>query len=200
MELANNSAFANEGGGASFRMSRETAYLIQAYLSAEELGAARHPKLPTAVNYALGHLDQWSGTETADFMQPFMVGLTCEALIRYQKKTGDQRVLPAVQRTLAWLWNKAWVAEAQAFRYIICKPGADAGGNDCVNGSKPASDLNMLIAPAYGWVYAETGDAQFREWGDLIFSGGARGAYLAQGKQFSQNYRWSFDYVKYREE
>ena len=28
--------------------------------------------------------------------------------------------------------------------------------------------------------------------------GGVEGAWLDQGKQFSQNYRWSFDFVKWR--
>jgi hypothetical protein len=43
-----------------------------------------------------------------------------------------------------------------------------------------------------------TGDPVYQERGDLIFEGGVEGAWLDQGKQFSQNYRWSFDFVKWR--
>lgn len=54
--------------------------------------------------------------------------------------------------------------------------------------------------PAYGWLYRETLEPRFRERGDLIFASGVRGAWLDGGKQFSQNYRWSFDYVRWRRE
>ena len=42
-----------------------------------------------------------------------------------------------------------------------------------------------------------TGDVKYLERGDEIFNGGVAGAYLGGGKQFSQQYRWSFDFVKW---
>jgi hypothetical protein len=64
---------------------------------------------------------------------------------------------------------------------------------------RPGSpDLNLLIAPTYGWVFRQSGDATYRQRGDQIFAGGVKRAYLGGGKQFDQNYRTSFDYVKWR--
>ena len=47
-------------------------------------------------------------------------------------------------------------------------------------------------------VYLQTGDTVYRDRGDKAFAGGVRGAWLGGGKPFSQNYRWSFDYVTWR--
>lgn len=196
--LANESAFAWAGGDADPEISRETAYLIHAYLAAEDLGFTRHRNLETAVNFALGHLDQWTGRKTAPFVKPFMVGLTFEALINYYEHTGDARVLPAVKQSADWLWDNMWNPSLEAFPYIYCRPGSN--NPDC--GQAPSSesaDLNLLIATAYSWLYRMTGEQVYLQRGDAIFSGGVRHAWLGNGKQFSQNYRWSFDFFRYRE-
>jgi hypothetical protein len=64
--------------------------------------------------------------------------------------------------------------------------------------------LNQLISPLYSFVYNKTGDPIYRDRADKIFAGGVAtttagypGGYWS-GKEFSQNYRMSFDYVKYR--
>lgn len=67
-----------------------------------------------------------------------------------------------------------------------------------------AADLNMLIAPAYAWLAVHykntdpTRSAELLSIGDNIFMSGIYGRYIVQGKQFSQHYRWSIDYLKYR--
>ena len=63
-----------------------------------------------------------------------------------------------------------------------------------------APDLNLLIAPAFAWMYQQTGDTTYRDRGDQIFAGGVKGAISTDGKQFNQNYMWSFDYVKWRQQ
>ncbi len=40
----------------------------------------------------------------------------------------------------------------------------------------------------------------YRDRGDAIFAGGVEQAWLDGGKQFNQNYRWSFDCVTWRTE
>ncbi|HEV8586437.1 MAG TPA: Ig-like domain-containing protein [Methylomirabilota bacterium] len=179
--------------------SREVAYAIMSYLNAEKVGAPARARLPLLVDQALGHLDQWfvSGTALCPsecdppeavgrfYVQPFMAGLTAEALIMYFDKTGDARILPAIKTALDWLWANAWIGAEQAFWY------------DNVSRSA-APDLNLLIAPAFAWVYAQTGDVTYRERGDLVFAGGVLRAFLGAGKQFNQNYAWSFDYVRWR--
>jgi hypothetical protein len=185
--LSRNSAFAAVGGGPGEELSRETAYCIHVYLIAEALGEPRHSKLETAVDYALGHIDQWFVQNASKNWAPFMFAVTCEALISYYDKVKkDPRILPAIQRGLDACWKRAWIAEQQAFFYRADNP------------TEGAPDLNLLVAPVFAWVYLQTGDTKYRDRGDRVFAGGVRGAYLDGGKQFSQNYRWSFDYVKWR--
>lgn len=194
--LATNSPFAAAGGGESFELSRETAFLIHALLSAEDLGNGRSPHLDQAVTYALGHLNQWTGIQSASYVKPFMVGLTMEALIRYYDYSGDARILDAVRNAADWLWDHAWDGSRHSFPYIICKAGATPG--ECFERNADAADLNLLIAPAYAWIYNQTADVRYQQRGDAIFDGGVSGAWLNNGKQFSQNYRWSFDFVRWR--
>jgi hypothetical protein len=120
-------------------------------------------------------------------MQPFMVGLLCEALIKYHEQTPDPRIPFVLTLALDQLWNQAWVDRDESFFYISSKPSE--GG---------APDLNLLIAPAYAWLYSTTGSSVIRERADRIFNAGVERAYLDGGKQFSQNYRWSADFVHWR--
>jgi hypothetical protein len=187
--LAQKSAFASAGGGTGESLSRETAYCINAYLVAELLGEPRHAKLEQAVKYALGHIDQWFVQNTSKNWAPFMFGLTCEALINYYEQVKkDPRILTAIKMGLDECWERAWIEEKQSFFYRADNPA----------GAAPT--LNLLVAPAYAWVFLQTGDITYRDKGDKIFAGGVKGTYLDGGKQFSQNYRWSFDYVKWRNE
>jgi hypothetical protein len=98
--------------------SREVAYCLLSYINAEDLGAPRRARLTTLADQALGHVDKWFGSKTYRapnplplvpqaagqyYIQPFMVGLTMQALIRYWDVTHDPRVQPAVQKALDWL-------------------------------------------------------------------------------------------------
>ena len=212
IELSQNAAFAVDStplaDTQSASLSREVAYTIMSYLNAETVGVAPRARLPQLIDQALGHMDQWFGAKSFRcpsncdpaeaagqyYIQPFMVGLTSEALIMYFEKTDDPRVLPSVRTALDWLWANAWVAADQSFWYQNWVP-------DPATPFPPqpgAPDLNLLIAPAFAWVYKQTGDTTYRDRGDLVFTGGVLNAYLGGGKQFDQNYSWSFDYVKWR--
>jgi hypothetical protein len=180
------SPFAERGGAPECDSSRETAYLLNAYLAAEEAGEPAHSNLPTAVDYALGHLDGWFVSQTCDALKPFMAGLTMEALMYYYERTGDDRVPPALERAADALWAQAWVPDDEAFWYESNGTGAGA------------PDLNLLIAPVYAWLWQRTGEERHLERGDAVFAGGVRHAGFWSGKQFSQSYRSSFDYVHWR--
>jgi hypothetical protein len=187
--LSKNSAYASQGGGADEKYSRETAYCINSYLIAESLGEPRHEQLEQAVEYALGHINQWFVENSSDNWAPFMFGLTCEALISYyQQIKKDPRIISAIKLGLDECWKKSWIEKDQAFFYRADNPR---------DGSPT---LNLLIAPAYAWMYLQTGDIIYRDRGDKVFEGGILKTYLDGGKQFSQNYRWSFDYIKWRNE
>ena len=187
LRLVNNSAFANTAGASTCTYSRETAYLINSYIAAEEMGYPRDPRLATAVNYALGHINQWFVTHTpcGGNEAGFMVGLTADALINYYEKTGDTRVPPAIRMAADGLWTK-WNSVDEGFPLNIN------------TGTEGNPDLNLLIAPMYAWLWQREGSATDQQRADTIFSAGVRRAYLGAGKHFSQNYRWSFSYVKWR--
>jgi hypothetical protein len=190
--------------------SREVAYGILAKLDAEQLGAGTSPRLVPFVDIALGHMDQWFVSKTTRcpqgeiyppdavgkyYIQPFMVGLTMRALIVYYEKTPDPRIPPAIKTAADWLWANAWVSSEQAFWY----QNWVADPSQTFPSQPGAADLNQLIAPAYAWLYRQTGDATYQSRGDQIFSGGVLNSVtLGNGKQFDQNYIWSFDYVKWR--
>ncbi len=185
--LSQKSAFAQAGGGPHEKLSRETAYCINAYLTDENLGEQRHPMLKQAVEYALGHIQQWFVQNASPNWAPFMFGLTCEALIDYYDQVEkDPRIPEAIRLGLDECWKRAWIEDKQAFFYRADNP------------SNAAPTLNPLLAPAFAWMYLQTGDIIYRERGDKIFAGGVRNAYLEGGKQYSQNYRWSFEYINWR--
>ena len=82
-------------------------------------------------------------------------------------------------------------------RYQANPANTSEGGRSGVG----APDLNLLVAPMYAWLYAQTGNVTYRDMADALFVGGVNGAWIAPdgpNKQYNQNYRWSFDYVKWR--
>ncbi|GIW87710.1 MAG: hypothetical protein KatS3mg108_2034 [Isosphaeraceae bacterium] len=187
--LADNAAYSRESTAPDVltpvERSREVAYALMTRLEAEALGKPHSARTDLLYEKALGHVDQWVNNPTI-YLQPFMVGLTCEALIAYHAATGDARALPAVQRALDMIWDRAWREAGGGFYYESTAP------------DRAAPDLNMLIAPAFGWVYRQTRQTLYRDRGDQVFAGGVRGAWLDGAKQFNQNYRWSFAYVAWR--
>lgn len=190
--MQSQAAFVKDSGGRVLvRVSRETAYSLNAYVSNLRVSNTQSAYYSKAIDYALGHLDQWTVSEAVQRVPSFMVALTCEALIKYNSYNPDPRVPPAIQKAADWLWTHSW------------RPN-DPGGEGFLyeaNTEEPVtnfSDLDLLIAPIYGWLYKETGDPKYQVEGDAAFVGGVDHSYLGDGKHFSQNYRWSTDYVNWR--
>lgn len=72
-----------------------------------------------------------------------------------------------------------------------------------INSASVATDLNLMIAPAYAWLWKETGDRRFRDWADQLFGAGAlrsNQSATGSGKHFNQQFFLSFDYLKWRAE
>ncbi|MEI7904967.1 MAG: gliding motility-associated C-terminal domain-containing protein [Candidatus Firestonebacteria bacterium] len=203
--LAKNGAFANmraeRAKMANVALSRETAYNINCWQTARELDEPGFGE-DAFIDVALGHLKTWSDwlknpsqkfpTSFSDSTgyQPFMFALTCEALIRHaeSKFAGSsrrQQIVESIKETAELTFKAAYQPQSEALWYESNKKVA-------------APDLGLLICPLYGWLWHRTGDGKFRDMGDKLFAGGVKGAFLNGGKQFSQNYRWSFDFVKWR--
>jgi hypothetical protein len=192
--LATEAAFAADASPGSFAdpvFSREVAYNLQAKLLAQEVGAGNFDAgIRRLADEAFRHMDAWFISKSAPYVRPFMVGLTSEALILLHTKTGDPRVLPAIQMAMNWLWDHCWLPNDEAFMYTD-RPH-ETGGQEA------APDVNLIVAPAFGWLYKMTGNPVYAQRGDQIFAGGAKKAFLNNGKQFNQSYRFSFSYVAWR--
>ena len=183
-----------------FTMSREVAYSIMAYLDAERVGEPRRARLATLYGQALGHLDQYA--DPNKYVKPFFIALTAQALIRYYEEVEKRpEIITKLSNIAQIMWDRAWVESAGGMRYVDKVIPAEGGDNS------PTADLNLLIAPLYSFLYSKTGDVKFRGYGDKLWVGGvtkvdggshAGGAYIWAPKIFMQNYRWSFDFVKWR--
>jgi hypothetical protein len=183
---------------ASTQRSREVAYAILSYINAQALGEPRRARRSLLVDQAYDHMEQWFVTKTwqgtTHQFAPFMVGLTAHALIRDWEQTHDVRLRPALMQAAYYLWQNAWVSTNQSMRYEL-NPSA-AGGTSTTG----APDLNLVIAPFYAWLWWQTGNPTYRDHGDQLFAGGVTRAWLDGPKQFNQNYWWSFDYVRWRQQ
>jgi hypothetical protein len=171
---------------------RENALCAMTLIDDYRVGNGLDPRVASQfLPNALLHLQRQFGTKDVPHVKPFMVALAIEFLSRYYYEvTPDPRILPAVKTAADGLWANFWVDSSQAMLYIDHQiPGDDP--------SAPAPDLNLLIAPIYGFLYKETGDATQKTRGDALFAGGVAAAFLGNGKQFDQNYRSSIDYVKW---
>jgi hypothetical protein len=180
--------------------ARDVSYAVMGYVNAEKVGEPVRARKAQLIDQLLDYIQQWfvrlyvpPGGEPHpdDYLKPFFVGLTMQALIYSHEHSPDQRIPQALTIALDGLWNRAWMPDKETFWYS----NGDAGS---VPAYTPAPDLNLLIAPAYAWMYLQTGDVKYRDRGDQIFAGGARFSWLVGVKQFNQNYWWAFDYVKWR--
>ncbi|WP_447979456.1 hypothetical protein [Candidatus Nitrospira bockiana] len=200
--IAQNAAYSRDytplSATASAVYARDTSYAVMGYVNAEKLGAAVRPRKAQLIDQLLDYINQWFITRIVlpggephpdDYLKPPFVGLAMQGLIYAYEQNSDPRILNSLVIALDGLWERAWMPTEEAFYYANNETPL-----------KPAPDLNLLIAPAYAWMYLQTGDTKYRDRGDQIFSGGVKRAWLEGTKQFNQNYWWSFDYVKWRQE
>jgi hypothetical protein len=173
--------------------SREVAYNLNVLVQARRVSGILDPKAEELVDLILGHFDSWFLTADAPAAQPFMVALSSEALIGYWEYTHDPRIPWVLKNAADQLLARYWDGAHNCFPYLDANTGTIE--TDCTQGAK---DLNLLIAPLFGWVYSQTKDPAYRDKGDALFTEGVFGAWLDGGKQFSQNYRWSAKYVEWR--
>src|SRR5947209_11364292 len=185
--LSRSSAFATSGGRFAVDYIRDTAYIIEAYVTAEELGQPRSPYLARAVDFGLGHFEQMFVSNPASFDQIGFDGLMAEALIQYYTLTKDPRVPPAIKTMLDWIWNNAYDPHTHSFAY-----------NSLLVPQAYTTVQTNLIIPAYAWYWNVSGDPVYLQRGDDLFAHALDIDIGYSGKIFNQNYRWSFDYVRWR--
>ena len=176
---------------------RENAYRSNAWMTNEMLGAPRWPLLQRNIDKLMGNLNLAARGQT-ESVHPFMVGLGMDALIHWYELNlaeghPDYRVLPVIKEALDGLWKNSWRPKQNMFRYAPFRLPD--------NESTEYTALNNLVSEAYAWYWMMTGDTTERDRGDLLFQHAFddNDAYSWSGKQFSQEFEFSFDFVRYRQ-
>lgn len=144
-------------------------------------------------------------------------GLSLEALIKwFTYYNQDPRIYYTVKRMADYAYANFYDATTHSFAYSTgidgpyCNLGAvwfqtDIAGH-CIGGIGSSGPyalqyiVNGLIVPSWGWLWSLNGDSAYQIVGDDIFSHimNSFANVPFSGKEFSQNYRWSFDYVSWR--
>jgi hypothetical protein len=189
------------------RDARESAYSLMAMLAATLLGYDHRSNALNMLNAILtGQKSdgRWQNYDPKGTIVPspslwtysYMMGLLMEALVMYDRVIGDARILPALVAAHDYLWNTRWVDVVPgssppfgAFQYADINSGQ-------VN-TNPYAVLNGLIVPAWGYLYAKTGQADYKTQGDIILAsmvaGGAQpsipGSGIYEVKQATQEFR-----------
>jgi len=195
--------------------SREVSYCIRALDDSEAVGTAHNARMDALLGQVLdagGHIDQWLSAQAViplsmtdfdgpaacigqNYFQPFMAGITMNVMMQAWERTHDARIPPKVKALADYIWAQAYDPVKKALWYENCSAPGTTNWMLPKNG---APDLNLMIAPAFAWLWKQTGEVKYQTEGDALFEGGVLGAYLEQGKQFNQNYSESFNYVLWR--
>lgn len=187
-------------------LSREVAYCINAWHVARDLGASEFAGRDPYLDTAYSHLDIWKayladypnstypGEQTAKY-QPFMFALTAEALIRVYERPDTS------EEDRAKIFEKVYAVAKLTYDKLY----SDTEHGFMSNTGHPAlywGAIDLLTVPLYGWLWHVTGEQYFLDAGDKIWKNwvdyGWKDIDSRSGKEFSQNYHWSFDYVRWR--
>jgi hypothetical protein len=197
------------GGRVHDRVIRETAYAGDVYYALEHyLKTGPAPQRDTNADLTISHLMAWCSGGPYNMRLWFQAALAAESLIQYHSLTGDKRV-PWVIGCL----TRAMTANYSKSTHVL-PYAADPEGPYCNNAQtwyalliigncnsenyETSRVLNLLIAPVYAWYWQYTSDAEALEMGDELWRYGVETGIPWSGKNFSQQYRWSFDYVAWR--
>ena len=130
-----------------------------------------------------GRQDEWGGS-------PFMTGLLLEAVVKHHQLTGSETAARSLFLALDWLMGEALAPDGTSFHYLTADYYRDKNGS---------SDLNLLIAHAFGYGYKISGYTRtdYLAFGEKIFKHGIKGAFLDDRKHFNQNHRSSSHFLAY---
>lgn len=213
----NGNLVAEDGGRFDVTNTRETAYALGLRRLDYDQGGGSSTlaEVKALVNYNLGSVDGIvngqveRGAGCYGFEEAFMDGLLADELIKYYNdpQTGNQadpRIPPAIQALADHVWATLWIPRTGDNGYFLYgRFGCDTTGQIAEDaGGSDLRSLNLLIAPLFAWVYKETGQAIYQKEGDAVWNSGVTTAVNSglgwSGKNFSQQYRWSFGYPLWR--
>ncbi len=174
---------------------RENSYRSNAWMTDEMLGAPRYPLLQRNIDKIMGNLNIIARGD-GGVVHPFMTGLAMETLIHWYELNmaeghPDYRVIPVVKEALDGLWKYYWMPKQHMFNYNRYRLP--------VNDDLSFGNLNNLVSVAYAWYWLQTGDNEERDRGDQLFEHAFDAPWsIFTGKQFSQEFEFSFDFVRFR--
>ncbi|MDQ8175723.1 MAG: hypothetical protein P2976_09050 [Gemmatimonadota bacterium] len=175
---------------------RESGYGLIALVASTVLGDNHRPAAKELLDRILERQQadgQWLAKDAkapgGGCTSNFMTGILTEALVLYDRAIGDPRILPAVERNLAWTWKTQWVAAERGFQY------------HAVGETRPDGLLGGLMVQAWGFAYARTGNRAYLDQGHEIMRGlTGRGLGEIWGvKQYAQAFRSSPNFLGYIE-
>ena len=190
-----NTMYASFGGSPQDSIIRENAYAINAHVDAEYLGMPRTTgNLSRCIENMLNVFDLlFSGSKLYTLHQTFFDGLAMESLINYYEMSGDRRMIAAVQQCCEWMMANAITEDGK----LIINP--EPKGPKCDWGCQwPNTDQINLTVAAFPWLWSVTGDVRYKNAGDNLFLHSLDTDISYSGKIFSQNYKSSFSFLKYR--
>lgn len=193
--IANNGSYSSDSTNIDFLRgtdhSRETAYTIDCLIAQEKIGGGSHRKyLEALVAIAINHIYTWYNDEE-ELCPPFMVALTCHALIKYEEYFPADFVKYVVELAADMIWERQLTITNGVYSFQY------ANLVDETHHTNPAPDLNLLIVSIFGYLYSKNGDQKSIRRGNLIFNGGVTSGFLGNSKQFNQSYKLSFDYLEW---
>lgn len=216
VDLAATKQFAATGGTPNDAAIRETAYAMDLYATQEQLlGESANANRDRGADYLVGQLSAWCHDDgSVKLVLWFQAALAAEALISYYELTTDDRV-PYILKCVADKMISEYDNATHVLPYSSYPDGPYCNltrkwfaftiiGNDCndADASREVNRvLNNLISPFLAWLWMYSGDSTYQEFGDELWSYGVQffdANPPSQGKIFSQNYRWSFDYITWR--
>ncbi len=186
-------------GGVDPWTIREMSYRCNAWMSDEMLGAPRWPLLQRNIDKIVGAMNMTNRgvAGIGGAVHPFMIGLAMETLIHWYELNmaeghPDYSVVPAIKEGLDGLWKYNWMPKQHMFDYNRFRVPS--------NPNVGYTALNNLVSVAYAWYWLQIGDDEERERGDDVFAHAFDdpGGFSWSGKQFSQEYEFSFDFVRFR--
>lgn len=205
----------NALGGISSVAIRETSYAVEAGISVakmkgwktfQEIGdPAMKSRIQQKADLLWGALADYKDNPNAYF-QSFMAGIGMRAALKWYDFSGDERMPVAVKDLVDLMGSEmcgndpshpdevSWMRGLRA-------PGSLDQGPTCAYNCSPysAAELHAIFVPAWAFMWQRTGNDLYRKQGDAMWSTIWDRNISYSGKIFGQSFRWSFDYVSWRE-
>ncbi len=209
-------SFVNYGGRLWDYRIRETSYAVNTYFNQEaRLGESRNANLLRSCEFLMSSLDAHSLGGPHAVWQPFYGGLAREALTHCFDLTADPRIPVSIKNSIDWEWgfynSSAHIMPYDVYNtdtpwcessilWFLAQGIFEVESTSCkdTNSDPTLRKLNNLVAPPYAWLWQYTSTSTYQVNGDELFSQAFNGSGPFSGKEFSQNYRSSFDYVTWR--